>query len=533
MVSGELTDNAIEALAMSSATGELRYYGPSSVLAFTTAISSVLRSVRLQGPGMTLSNIRNEAWRNLPRPIPAPLPDQIFGGLLADAYFAHVHPQYPFLHRPTFDFWESSVHGASASNTSPDTTHAYFVYMVYAVGALVSPALSPSSAESLYATGELYFEKVVGLEGLESIQAILCCAMYSMRSSSGVSIWTLSGLALRQCTELGLHRKIPWAASGRDVLATQIQRRVFWVAYNLDRIAAVSTGRPFGIAEDDIDVELPEDVNDEDITPTGLLATPRTSHTEHPTTISAGLHNIRLRRIWVSIQTVIYPTHGDPPQSPENVVAEDLKDRLNSWYAQCPLPQTGNFAFGSKQWFSLTYHHTIILIHRQQLVSHARNNFQPSDDMTPIYLECARSASTLCQMYQELYFGVTVGYTTGALHVLFLGGLTFLYCLWVSEGCRLAYRRDTVAAICTACTVSLVIMTERWSAAQPFRDTFKALSEATQSMLATHDGKETPETLLPVISTGQNPRIPQYLSDIGSLGMCASTEHLITRMISQ
>lgn len=131
MVSGELTDNAIEALAMSSATGELRYYGPSSVLAFTTAISSVLRSVRLQGPGMTLSNIRNEAWRNLPRPIPAPLPDQIFGGLLADAYFAHVHPQYPFLHRPTFDFWESSVHGASASNTSPDTTHAYFVYMVF------------------------------------------------------------------------------------------------------------------------------------------------------------------------------------------------------------------------------------------------------------------------------------------------------------------------------------------------------------------------------------------------------------------
>lgn len=121
---------------MSSATGELRYYGPSSALAFTTTISSVLRSVRLQGPGMTLSNVRNEAWRNLPRPIPAPLPDQIFGGLLADAYFAHVHPQYPFLHRPTFDFWESSVHTSSASNNPPDTTQAYFVYMVSTVAAI-------------------------------------------------------------------------------------------------------------------------------------------------------------------------------------------------------------------------------------------------------------------------------------------------------------------------------------------------------------------------------------------------------------
>lgn len=47
-----------------------------------------------------------------------------------------------------------------------------------------------TTMQSLYATGELYFEKVVGLEGLESIQAILCCAMYSMRSSSGVSIWS-------------------------------------------------------------------------------------------------------------------------------------------------------------------------------------------------------------------------------------------------------------------------------------------------------------------------------------------------------
>lgn len=35
-----------------------------------------------------------------------------------------------------------------------------------------------------------------------------------------------------------------------------MQRRVFWVAYNLDRIAAISTGRPFGIAEEDIDVEV-------------------------------------------------------------------------------------------------------------------------------------------------------------------------------------------------------------------------------------------------------------------------------------
>lgn len=65
----------------------------------------------------------------------------------------------------------------------------------------------------------------------------------------------LSGLALRQCIELGLHRKSIWRVKG-DVLATEMQRRVFWVAYNLDRSAAFSLGRPLGIPDRDIDVEV-------------------------------------------------------------------------------------------------------------------------------------------------------------------------------------------------------------------------------------------------------------------------------------
>ena len=67
---------------------------------------------------------------------------------------------------------------------------------------------------------------------------------------------TLSGIALRQCTDLGLHRDAARVGSGASLLETQLQRRVFWVAYNLDRIAAISTGRPFGIAEEDIDAEV-------------------------------------------------------------------------------------------------------------------------------------------------------------------------------------------------------------------------------------------------------------------------------------
>lgn len=97
---------------------------------------------------------------------------------------------------------------------------------------------------------------MVKLNTLESIQAILCCAMYSIRSPVGVSVWLLSGLALRQCTELGLHRKMCWSKFDSNPLKVQLRRRIFWCCYNLDRAISVTLGRPQGITDGDINVEV-------------------------------------------------------------------------------------------------------------------------------------------------------------------------------------------------------------------------------------------------------------------------------------
>lgn len=66
----------------------------------------------------------------------------------------------------------------------------------------------------------------------------------------------LSGLALRQCVELGLHRKIIWSKTKSNPLKVELRKRVFWCSYNLDRAVAFTLGRPVGIADDDIDVEV-------------------------------------------------------------------------------------------------------------------------------------------------------------------------------------------------------------------------------------------------------------------------------------
>lgn len=529
-------DSGIESLFIGNAPSHPQYHGPSSTLSFARTMTAVMRGVRLTAPGFSFSGTRDEVLENLPKPIPASLPPKVFSDLLSDAYFTYVHPQYPFLHKPTFLRWEQNVQLANEHNLTPTSEQAFIVYMIYAIGSLAMPGFSPSSAESLYAAADVWFEETVAKEGLVSIQAILCCAMYSMRASSGVSVWTLSGLALRQCTELGLHRRIPWKQLDHDFLREQIRRRVFWVAYNLDRMAAVTLGRPFGIVDEDIDVDFPDDINDEDISADKFLSRPRVHYTEPPTMMSAAVHHLRLRRIWGAIVQNFYScTRGQMPNTPGQQQRDNLRGQLQTWFTECPQPvtpaQSGYFPFGTAKWFTLAFDHSLLLLHRQKLVLHARQNHSYSTEMASIYLECAQSAARLCQIYQELYLGAKVSATWGALHILFLGGLTFLYCLWVDEGCRATYRSDSVTSTCTACTVALVIITERWSTAQPFRDVFQALASATQSMLAQQATGRSSATTLPAIRAHGTTRVTQQLQRIGTVGICPSTELLLHRMV--
>ena len=68
----------------------------------------------------------------------------------------------------------------------------------------------------------------------------------------------LSGLALRHCVELGLHRSITWAEGSADInpLTLEMRKRVFWVSYNIDRAAAMTLGRPISLQDSDINVDV-------------------------------------------------------------------------------------------------------------------------------------------------------------------------------------------------------------------------------------------------------------------------------------
>lgn len=282
------------------------------------------------------------------------------------------------------------------------------------------------------------------------------------------------------------------------------------------------------------DNQYPLDLKDEDITTSGLLAEPRTSNLDPATTMSSAIHTIRARQIWGRIQSLMYPqVAADLSPEVRSMFIESFQKELKEWLdtapEQLPANLEHNNAFGSRIWFELMYYHSILILFRQSLIN-SSNGHNPADEtQVSAFYECARAGQQICHFYRQLYISHQLSDTWGALHVLFLGSITFLYCLWTSTRTRGMFRLDEVSATCSSCMVVLAVMAERCPVVRPYRDTFESLARATQTMLVEAQARSSPQTL-PVLP-GDNEQLSNDLVNMAELGMCSSIEALLGSMI--
>ncbi|KAH6974178.1 fungal-specific transcription factor domain-containing protein [Ilyonectria sp. MPI-CAGE-AT-0026] len=507
---------------------EPHYLGSSSAFAFSRIIHSSLRQPE--------QRYRSETFgfpdEDTPIPPTCPLPDYELGITLSNVYFENIHPQYPFLHEPTFRSWEAGLLEPSdhIETLDFDPIALFFVNMVYCVGALLLSNAGPLPRQ-LYLSAQLYIDHVLSRDNLESIQAILCCAMYSLRSSKGPSIWMLSGLALRQCIKLGYHRTHKHFGLTPNPLKQEMRKRVFWCAFGIDCMAALTLGRPLGIPLQEVDAEFPIDIDDSCITETGVHGTPRSSCSDPPTTMSTALHVFRIRCLWARTHASIYSDAAvsNPNHPTYSTRVKQLRTELEDWIASIPpIPARHGSAlsiFATRDWYDLNYSETVILIYRDQLTGHT--NVEDS-----VFMECARAAESICHGYRRQYIGKPVNYTWGTLHVLFSAGLTYLHCLWTSPAVGDAVWYDGMSSTLMDCTMLLVVIAERWKGATPYRDIFEALSNRTTAMMM---DRKREQWMLPAPSTVSNPvdqgDLTQWMADISNVGMSDGIDRLLNGLI--
>ena len=335
----------------------------SSTMPSGTCLTDMLASVRM---GLTPSytnppNLSDRADTTEiqspigPRPIEAQADLTILISLPADVihslvkrYVQRILPIYPFLYEPAI--WEhmgraiektpKSEQGSPDPSVGPDYDF-LFVYLILAISSTLGSANSGHEARCMAFSGSLFAEgsqhlsrKASFPNHLAEIQSTLLILQYALINPKYANVWILSGVVMRSCLELGLHREVSDAA-GLDPATIDMRRRVFWTAYCIDRSICSALQRPHSIPDATINTMFPEVASNEST----RQSTPNSTNPQrpHPTKLLA------LRQMqFAKLQSAILEVHFQNKPLEDGQTWEDwlaVTDRsLRAWY-ESVLPE--------------------------------------------------------------------------------------------------------------------------------------------------------------------------------------------------
>jgi hypothetical protein len=90
-------------LCLSASGREPHYFGPSCAVSFSRIVSTTMGLPKRNGSSQHSTTLHD---REIERTVSVAFPSLSLGKALSQAYFATIHPQYPFLHQPSFLDWE-------------------------------------------------------------------------------------------------------------------------------------------------------------------------------------------------------------------------------------------------------------------------------------------------------------------------------------------------------------------------------------------------------------------------------------------
>lgn len=127
--------------------------------------------------------------------------------------------------------------------------------------------------------------------------------MFLQCSAKLVTCYAYIGVALRSAMRMGLHRNF---RDSFNPIESECRKRVFWTIRKMDIYVGAILGLPQTLSEDEIDQEMPAEVDDECIRSDGIFPMPNASLSP----MVAANANFRLCRILTKIVRTIYPIKG-------------------------------------------------------------------------------------------------------------------------------------------------------------------------------------------------------------------------------
>ncbi|KAL1979176.1 hypothetical protein VTN96DRAFT_6594 [Rasamsonia emersonii] len=306
-------------------------------------ISQVLESPKSQSESPQDSNSNS----NSSLPPTHDLPSKEVARKLCRNTFDHACVLMRFVHEPSFFAMFDRIYDTPWEQfTNEEHTFLPLLYVVIAVGCLfsddVESTLDVAGYEGAIGQGFHYFRAgrhlldITDCRDLTSLQAICFMVLFLQSSAKLSTCYSYVGIAQRAALRLGLHRSV---TANFNPVEQELRKRIFWVIRKMDVYVSTLLGLPQMVSDEDIDQEYPLEIDDEFITPEGILPMP-------PGRISlmAGANaHARLVDIIVKVVKYIYPvknakhrSKGEHTYMVSHSKIREIERDLQAWMEALP-----------------------------------------------------------------------------------------------------------------------------------------------------------------------------------------------------
>lgn len=193
------------------------------------------------------------------RPIFRPLPSKPEALSLLNDYFENFNCMFPLFHRPTFmhlverQYSDNPYQGSgwwASLNIALAIAHRLRV-----MSNLVPQEEDEKSWAYLKNAMGVFSELIMRNNDLLSVQALLGMAAFMQGTPNPQPSTLLIATAIRLSHSIGLHKK--GTNFNLNPIEIEQRKRVFWIAYILDKDLCIRSGRPPAQDDEDMNVELP------------------------------------------------------------------------------------------------------------------------------------------------------------------------------------------------------------------------------------------------------------------------------------
>ncbi|PVH70178.1 hypothetical protein DL98DRAFT_521762 [Cadophora sp. DSE1049] len=170
------------------------------------------------------------------------------------SFWEFVHPVFPILHKTSFmnkyaEVWSPEPYSEpNGTNQVDEVAFSASLNLVFALGCqfsnLVAAGKRVAVADEFYQRArKLFIYDVLDASSLPVLQMLLLTGVYLQSTKYSERCWNTVGLAIRTAQTLGLHSESTAKRPAKQT-TREVRRRVWHVCVTLDRLLAMTFGRP-------------------------------------------------------------------------------------------------------------------------------------------------------------------------------------------------------------------------------------------------------------------------------------------------